>query len=225
MLGHFVMIPLGLGNWQLSLPSIHWFTKLFIDSLCIYSLLFAFTHPSVHSFTLWMIYSFISFVHSKIHAVMHSRIRAYMHSHIHAYMHRCIHTYMHTCKHASMHLFISFHSIPFHFIHSPIHSTIHSMIYSFIRSFSDPFIHSFICLFVPVIQSFMYLTPSIHSISHALIQSKDFTIGPSSPIFGCASQLVSGQSPQYKWEQFGTRTCHFAWYLLHFGTFTFHFAW
>ena len=159
------MIPLGLGNWQLSLPSIHWFTKLFIDSLCIYSLLFAFTHPSVHSFTLWMIYSFISFVHSKIHAVMHSRIRAYMHSHIHAYMHRCIHTYMHTCKHASMHLFISFHSIPFHFIHSPIHS----LIYSFIRSFSDPFIHSFICLCSG--HSIIHVSHSVNSFNQSCTDS------------------------------------------------------
>ena len=127
---------------------------------------------------------------------MQSCIHAYVHTCIHTYMHTCTDAFTHTCIHANMHfmhLFISFHSIPFHFIHSPIHSTIHSLIYSFIRSFSDPFIHSFICLFVPVIQSFMYLTPSIHSISHALIQSKDFTIGPSSPIFGCESQLVSGQ--------------------------------
>ena len=107
-----------------------------------------------------MIFSFISFVHSK---VMQSCSQAYMH--IYTYMHTCTDAFTHTCIHAFMH-FISFHFISCHFISfiHPVIQPFNSLIYSFIRSFSDPFIHSFICLFVLVTQSFLHLTPSIHSI-------------------------------------------------------------
>ena len=125
----------------------HFDHSFFPFNISFHSFNQSFIHSFTHSFTYSLTHSFIhSFIYSFIHSLIHpSLIHPFIYSFIHSFTHsfvQFLHSFSFRFHFHFAFIFISFHSVPFHFLFS----SIYSCFCSFILSSSHPVIHFIHCI-------------------------------------------------------------------------------